>query len=340
MELPRWDSRALTPPQENSVESSTARKLTLDNYTDILCYLEDFRVLVCKQHCTAVVNLNAHIRDQHATPAALRKEIVERLRDFPTADPGEVELPEQPAWPIQELGTPLNGFKCKTCGFTTVNNDAVRKHCKKSHQQAWTGDKRQMFDCVKVQTLFRTGGLQKYFVVNLESTEIGEEGAVVEHTVQGQLAEYRATQESVEQELQVLGEAAKTDKTGWFKRTGWLEHFKNRNLVHVAHQARLPGHDERKLKLAAELTERLLERSVKGLSTLALETRRWLRSAQPTKIDPRPLARLQNPESQSVYASYVVKFVCYYLRIIADEGARIAQSQDETASSESDGESS
>jgi hypothetical protein len=26
-----------------------------------------------------------------------------------------------------------------------------------------------------------------------------------------------------------------------------------------------------------------------------------------------------------VYASYVVKFVCYYLRIISDEEARIAQ---------------
>jgi hypothetical protein len=119
----------------------------------------------------------------------------------------------------------------------------------------------------------------------------------VEEIVAEQLAEYQSTQQQIEEELQVFSEAAKTDKTGWFKRTGWLEHFKDRNLVHLAHQARLPDQSERKLKLAAELTERLIERSVKGLLTLARETRRWLRSAQQTEVDLRLLARLQNLES-------------------------------------------
>ncbi|KAH8723306.1 hypothetical protein GQ44DRAFT_597986, partial [Phaeosphaeriaceae sp. PMI808] len=149
--------------------------------------------------------------------------------------------------------------------------------------------------------------------------------------------------EDAERELQILEEAAKTDKTGWFKRTGWLEHFKGRNLVHLGHQVRLPDRGEVKLKLAAELTELLIERSVKGLSTLARETRRWLRSAQQNDVDQRPLGRLQNPESQATYASYIVKFVCYYLRIIADEEAQIEnfqEQQDEVADSESSDESS
>jgi hypothetical protein len=83
----------------------------------------------------------------------------------------------------------------------------------------------------------------------------------------------------------VLQDAAKTDKTGWFKRTGWLEHLEGRNLVHLAHQARLTDQGEVKLKLVAQLTERLVERSVKGLSTLAQEARRWLRSAQQHEVD-------------------------------------------------------
>src|SRR5689334_9715986 len=37
----------------------------------------------------------------------------------------------------------------------------------------------------------------------------------------------------------------------------------------------------------------------------------------------RPLARLQNPESQAVYASYIVRFVCFYLRILANKEQRI-----------------
>ena len=30
-------------------------------------------------------------------------------------------------------------------------------------------------------------------------------------------------------------EVAKTDKTGWFKQTGWLEHFADCNLIYLAH---------------------------------------------------------------------------------------------------------
>jgi hypothetical protein len=123
--------------------------------------------------------------------------------------------------------------------------------------------------------------------------------------------------------MQVMAEAAKTDKTGWFKRTGWLSFLQGRNLAHLGYQARLPDRNEAKLLLAAKLTEELIETSVRGLATLPQETRRWLRSAQQTEIDQRPLARLQNPESQATYTSYMVRFVCFYLRIVADEERRV-----------------
>jgi hypothetical protein len=38
-----------------------------------------------------------------------------------------------------------------------------------------------------------------------------------------------------------MGDAAKTNKTRWFKRVGWLEHLKDRNLAHLGHQVRLPN---------------------------------------------------------------------------------------------------
>jgi hypothetical protein len=101
-----------------------------------------------------------------------------------------------------------------------------------------------------------------------------------------------------------------------------LEFFQDRNMVHLAYQARLPDRNEVKLQTAAQLAEHLIEKCVKGLATLPQETRRWLRSAQQTDIDQRPLARLQNPESQATYAGYVVRYVCFYLRIIADEEVR------------------
>jgi hypothetical protein len=87
----------------------------------------------------------------------------------------------------------------------------------------------------------------------------------------------------------------------------------------------LPDRNKVKLQAAAQLTEQLIKKCVKGLATLLQETRRWLRSAQQTDIDQRPLARLQNPESQATYASYMVRFVCFYLRIIADEERRVSE---------------
>ncbi|KAL6160847.1 hypothetical protein ACJQWK_12002 [Exserohilum turcicum] len=123
----------------------------------------------------------------------------------------------------------------------------------------------------------------------------------------------------LKEKTQVMEPTAKIDKIGWFKRTGWLTFLEGRNLAHLGYQTRLPDRNEAKLQQAAKLTEELIERSVRGLATLPRELRRWLRSAQQTVVDQRPLARLQNPESQATYASYMVRFVCFYLRIIADE---------------------
>ncbi|KAH8701434.1 hypothetical protein GQ44DRAFT_717593 [Phaeosphaeriaceae sp. PMI808] len=67
-------------------------------------------------------------------------------------------------------------------------------------------------------------------------------------------------------------EVAKTDRTGWYNRTDWPEHLAKRNLVHLAHQIRVPDRDEVKLQRVQKLVELLIERSVAGLSTLARET--------------------------------------------------------------------
>ena len=72
---------------------------------------------------------------------------------------------------------------------------------------------------MKVQSFFRTGGLQKYFVVELDEVQDAETTGD-DRRLEGRLAEFKLTQELVNQELQVLEDAAKTDRTGWYKRTG------------------------------------------------------------------------------------------------------------------------
>ena len=59
----------------------------------------------------------------------------------------------------------------------------------------------------------------------------------VTNVVSKQLAEWKLTEHAHKEQAQVIdAKVAKTDKTGWFKQTGWLEHFANRNLMHLAHQ--------------------------------------------------------------------------------------------------------
>ncbi|KAF1922226.1 uncharacterized protein M421DRAFT_427146 [Didymella exigua CBS 183.55] len=102
-----WDSQA---NNSGSSENNTAnshrwpQQLTLSNSNNVFCFLEGFSVIVCKQHYTAVVSLDAHLRKYHAASAALRRQILDAI-----------ELPEEPAQPIEELGKPLDGAQCETC---------------------------------------------------------------------------------------------------------------------------------------------------------------------------------------------------------------------------------
>jgi hypothetical protein len=58
-------------------------------------------------------------------------------------------------------------------------------------------------------------------------------------------------QKQLKEDIQVIEDAVKTNKTGWFKRTRWLEFLKGQNLVYLAHQAQLLDRNEVKLQAAA-----------------------------------------------------------------------------------------
>ncbi|KAL5372453.1 hypothetical protein PMIN06_012138 [Paraphaeosphaeria minitans] len=188
-----------------------------------------------------------------------------------------------------------------------------------------------------MQCFFPASGQQRYFIVS--EPHVGEGNIAAPRAdneeIDRILEEYAGTQKEREQQAQVMdAEVAKTDRTGWWKFTEWPEHFANRNCAHLAHAIRLPQRDEPKLKQAAHIVERLIEKSVHGLSSLPRETRRWLRSAQIHEADQRPIARLQNPESQARCTGYLVIFVCYVLRIIADEEAGGGRSSSKNEDSE------
>ena len=278
-----WNARPLATSTLTATQRRRKRqhasKITVNNVQERFCYLQQYQVLVCREHATGIQNVDAHLRDQHGVARKERKAIVDHCRRWRIAAPHDVELPPPLGPPIEELGEPLDVLQCRIsseCGFCTANQSRMQKHCNNVHQASWSSKDATLCERVKAQTFFRAGGLQRYFVVKAAAAAAAaaadddDEGANV---VRARLADWELAKRAQEEKAQVMdAHVAKTDKTGWFKRTGWLEHFADRNLMHLAHQIRLPDRGEEKLRRAAKLTELLVERSVKGLSQGANET--------------------------------------------------------------------
>jgi hypothetical protein len=96
------------------------------------------------------------------------------------------------------------------------------------------------------------------------------------------LYEWQALEQEESKAMEHMAEEASAkDCTGWFKRTQWDEHLQAYPSWRLlAYAIRMPGKEEPQLHRAVQLVEELVEDAVRGLSTLSLETLRWLRSAQ------------------------------------------------------------
>lgn len=106
--------------------------------------------------------------------------------------------------------------------------------------------------------------------------------------------EWDAVEQKDSQAIELIAEEASAkDRTGWFKRTRWDEHLQAYpDWKLLAYAIRLPGDDEPQLQRVVQLVEELVEEAVQGLSTLSLETLRWLRSPKAQEPDVRPFSRM------------------------------------------------
>jgi hypothetical protein len=91
-------------------------------------------VLVYRQHCTGIINLDRHLQEQHRTPIALQQQVVDYLLQFSAVNLSTIKLLEQLALLVQELRALLDSIKCKACSFITINRGNIKTHCKKSHR--------------------------------------------------------------------------------------------------------------------------------------------------------------------------------------------------------------
>jgi hypothetical protein len=222
-----WVARpSAAQASRTTTAAATARRphnpaVTTQAIEDTICYLREYNVIVCKQHATAIQNLDAHIRQQHAITSQVRKQIVERYSGYGwIRDPQEIKLPAPLGPLIAELGEPLDGFQCAEveCDFLTINLDELRKHRKSAHRLAWNRKDSAAYQEVKVQTFFRGRALRRYFVVNAANVDSTlSVPSKVADIVKEHLAEWQQTQHAHKERAQVMdAHIAKTDQTGWF----------------------------------------------------------------------------------------------------------------------------
>jgi hypothetical protein len=250
------------------------------------------------------------------------------------------------------------------CSYISTSRAKMRQHVNQQHQiklTRWSSaaavsyeeHAAQLWRPVKVQTFFRERRYVRYFVVQ-EQKEQGEQHAEQQGDEQQgdeqqgdeqqgdeqqgdkqRLALLSSKWEALKREdskamNRIAEDASAKDRTGWFKRTRWDEHLQAYpDWKLLAYTIRLPGDDEPALKQVVLAVEELVEQAVHGLSTLSIETLRWLRSAKPNEADARPLGRMQNKSSQQRAARLWARLLCYCVRLVAAEEADEAEEEEQ-----------
>jgi superfamily II DNA helicase RecQ len=331
----------------NANKLLTGEKLTIENAGRFLKYEEDFGVLICAVHGYAVRNLENHLRVYHLGSKKEKKAVLNLYKNYDIREPTSVPLPPPLQEPFAALGKPKKAYICDEpeCEEISINRNCIRIHCNKAHDWESTEDEREHWHQVWVQTFFSAAGLQRYFTVDYKEPDDHEESVDgistvgFEHEIVYIMEEWDKAVENNKKKLDIVdAEVAKTDRTAWFKRTGWTEHLARSNMRHLSKAIRMPGRDEIVLQRAVVLVDSLVERAVSGLSTLDQESRRWLRSAKQSEPDVRPLARLQNPDSQSRYVGYIKKCVCYCMRVYRSVELFSALEEDDISTENSESE--
>lgn len=307
-------------------------------------YLSEHKALVCEEHGYAIDVVKGHLQREHKNyDSDVVKAVVQHYSSYEIARVDDIEPPDAGQAAIECLRTPVRGFSCayrieedrtddvhdaersetEPCGYISTNRKKIGQHCRKKHGWNWTKADRECWTEVYVQAFSIIGGHQKWFIVKTPDEAAREAASIREslpQTKQIQFdnikGDFQKLKEQHQKEQEILSDKVeKCENTGWWNKTRWREHLKKCNLIHLSQASRLPDKDEEVLLKAAAVIDLMVERGVSGLSSMPDGLRRWLRSAAMDEQDKRPLARMQNSESQERYAGYWKRLVCYCLRV-------------------------
>ncbi|KEF50790.1 uncharacterized protein A1O9_13158 [Exophiala aquamarina CBS 119918] len=317
---------------------------------EFIIYNEDYHIFICTQHGYALTKPAVHLYEEHKELSKEeRKKITNQHKHQEAILWTAVRKPPPHSPPIYGLKTPIAAYLCpaERCGWVSSHRKGIEMHARKEHGWKKTEQSPEYWSQIWAQTWFTMPGRIKYFQVRMPANtpipasssgpssvrSARQRYTVPSHThntpravllpsprAEDEVAELNAKAAAMdaahELEMEKLeAEMLKQDHTGWWSRTLWQQHFRNRNLKWLAYTSRLPDQDEPLLTEIVEVFDIFATEAVDGIRTLDQETRRWLRSEQRFEIGQRPFARLQNTDSEERYLGYMRRFVCYTLRV-------------------------
>ncbi|KAK5111072.1 hypothetical protein LTR85_012291 [Meristemomyces frigidus] len=220
---PRTDVRSRDANGDAPTSHSSAAT-TENDIVDPLCYLPDYKVIICREH-GGVRNWSNHLRTFHSLDAARRKLLARKYGRLAVLKPADVPLPPPCGPPFNVLGSALDAFLCEEeeCGVISTSRTKMGQHCNQTHDWKSTKEDKEHWTSVKVQTFFFTSGLQRYFVVSDPETDklTPTLGVRANRQAEEVLNEVKTAREK---RVKLLAQAdegvAKTDRTGWFNRNG------------------------------------------------------------------------------------------------------------------------
>ena len=105
-------------------------------------YLDEHKILVCKEHGFGLRNLRRHLLEQHSYSKYARDAIIERFGHLDIINPEDAPLPPSGVEPFESLLSPKIALRCagwagQACEFTSTSKKRLARHC---NEHGWKSD--------------------------------------------------------------------------------------------------------------------------------------------------------------------------------------------------------
>ena len=108
-----------------------------DNMEQLLHYLPEYQVVLCKVHEYALQpdSIHTHLSRRHAASSTLSKAIATKMLQQPLvpAKPDKLIMPKPGIRPIANLQIFEDGCACKICDYVCRSIQCMEKHLRKTH---------------------------------------------------------------------------------------------------------------------------------------------------------------------------------------------------------------